>query len=281
MEKNDLISVIIPCYNDAEFIEQAVSSAISQTYSKKEIIVVDDGSNKETKLVLKGLEHKIEKLITQDNLGQSTARNRGIEQAKGKYILVLDSDDYFEQAFCEKAIVLFENNPIIKLVTCYANLIFEKERDNSIRKTRGGDIRSFLTSNSALGSAMFKKEDWAKCGNYDESMRNGLEDWEFYIRLLSNGGIAEVIKEPLYNYRKREGTTTAKANKAKYNLLKFIYSKHKNLYVKYYEEFIDQILDIIETEERDKIKNRNRLEFRLGSLILNPLRKIKAIFKCV
>lgn len=279
MKNNDLISIVIPCYNDEKFIEQAIDSALSQTHSIKEIIVVDDGSNKDTKLALQSLEYKIDKLITQDNLGQSTARNRGIEQAKGKYILVLDSDDYFEQTFCEKAIVLFENNPVIKLVTCYANLIFEKERDNSIRKTRGGDIRSFLTSNSALGSAMFKKEDWAKCGNYDESMRNGLEDWEFYIRLLSNGGIAEVIKEPLYNYRKREYTTTSKAKKAKYNLLKFIYSKHKDLYVRYYSEFIDQIINIIETEERDKIKNRNRLEFRLGSLILNPLRKIKATFK--
>ena len=68
MKHNDLISIVIPCYNDAKFIEQAIDSAINQTHSNKEIIVVDDGSNKDTKLVLKSLEHKIDKLITQENL---------------------------------------------------------------------------------------------------------------------------------------------------------------------------------------------------------------------
>lgn len=279
MKENDLISIVIPCYNDAEFIEQAIDSALNQTYSNKEVIVVDDGSNDDTKVVLQRIEHKIDKLITQENKGQSSARNNGIKYAKGSFILVLDSDDYFEKTFCEKAISLLKNDLNVKLVTCYANLIFENNKDNHIRKTRGGDVKNFLTSNSALGSAMFRKEDWKISGYYDDTMRSGLEDWEFYIRLLSNGGTAEVIEEPLYNYRKRAHTTTSKANKAKYSLWKFIFSKHKDLYFKYHDQFIDQIIYMIQTEERDKIKNKNRLEFRLGSLILKPLRKIKAIFK--
>jgi glycosyltransferase involved in cell wall biosynthesis len=88
LKNNDLISIVIPCYNDAEFIGQAVDSALNQTHLNKEIIVVDDGSNEETKIVLKSLKHKIDKLITQENLGQSTARNNGIKQANGSFILV-------------------------------------------------------------------------------------------------------------------------------------------------------------------------------------------------
>lgn len=279
MKNNDLISIIIPCYNDAEFIEQAVNSALSQTHSNKEIIVVDDGSNKDTKHVLQSLEHKIDALITQENLGQSIARNNGIKQAKGSFILVLDSDDYFENTFCQKALNLFKNDAYIKLVSCYANLVFEKASNNYVYKPKGGTIESFLTSNSALGSAMFKKEDWNSCGGYDEAMRKGLEDWEFYIRLLSQGGRAEVIKEPLYNYRKRENTTTSKANQAKYDLFKYIFTKHKDLNISYYDDFMTQLVSKIEKEETEKLKNRKRIEFKLGELILKPFRWIKAIFR--
>ena len=59
---------------------------------------------------------------------------------------------------------------------------------------------------------MYKKADWEFCDGYDVSMRQGFEDWEFFIRILENGGIAEVIQEPLYNYRKRNDSTTNKAN---------------------------------------------------------------------
>ncbi|TJY32896.1 glycosyltransferase [Pontimicrobium aquaticum] len=279
MRSDILISIIIPCYNDAKFIEQAIDSAINQTHTNKEIIVVDDGSNKDTKVVLKSLESKIDKLIAQENLGQSTARNNGIKQANGNYVLVLDSDDYFENSFCQKALDIFNNDSNIKLVTCYANLVFEKKTNNYIYKPKGGTVESFLTSNSALGSAMFKKNDWNSCGGYDETMRNGLEDWEFYIRLLSRGGKAEVIKEPLYNYRKRENTTTAKANKAKYDLLKFIFAKHKDLNIRYYDSFMKQLVSKIEKEEKEKFKNRERIEFKIGELVLKPFRWIKAIFR--
>ncbi|WP_391594864.1 glycosyltransferase [Winogradskyella sp.] len=269
----------MPCYNDAEFIEQAVDSAINQTHSNKEIIVVDDGSNQDTKLVLENLEHKIDKLITQDNSGQSNARNNGIKQAKGKYILVLDSDDYFENSFCDKAINLFNQSSKVKLVTCYANLVFKKSTNNFVYKPKGGTVKSFLTSNSALGSAMFKKEDWSNCGAYDETMRNGLEDWEFYIRLLKEGGKAEVIEEPLYNYRKRENTTTSRANQAKYHLFNYIFTKHKDLNIRHYDDFMSQLLSKIEKEEHEKFKNRERIEFKIGESILKPLRWIKAIFR--
>ncbi len=101
MNSNLLVSIIIPCYNDEQYIEQCVNSALNQTYSNIEVIVVDDGSNRKTKTVLKKLEPNITTLITQNNQGQSTARNVGIRYAKGNYILVLDSDDYFEPTFCE------------------------------------------------------------------------------------------------------------------------------------------------------------------------------------
>ncbi len=278
MGNNYLISVIIPCYNDAKYIEQAVLSVLNQTYLNIEVIVVDDGSNEETKKVLNKLKHQITKLITQENQGQSAARNVGICESNGEYILVLDSDDYFEPSFIEKAIKFFLENEKTKIVTCFANLILENGK-SYIYKPKGGDITCFLCSNGALGSAMFKKIDWNIAGGYDETMRQGFEDWEYYIRLLQKEGVAQVIEEPLYNYRKRNNTTTQRANKVKYELLLYLFRKHIELYTKHIDNYVSFLLSITEIEEIEKIKNTQRLEFKIGKVILKPLRWVKSLFR--
>lgn len=273
-----IVSIIIPCYNDAEYIEQAINSALNQTFEEKEIIVVDDGSNTETKAVLKRLEPKITKLITQENKGQSTARNVGIKVANGEYILVLDSDDYFEPTFCEKAISGFMKDENIKLVTCQANLIYS---DGSVEVyiPKGGSISNFKYCNDALGTSIFKKEDWKIVGGYDENMRQGFEDWEFFIRLLKKGGEVLVLNEPLYNYRKRNNSTTSKANSIKYELQKYIFLKHKDIYIDDFENYTSKLLDISKTQEKNKFKILKSLDYKLGNLILQPMRYIKSLFK--
>jgi glycosyltransferase involved in cell wall biosynthesis len=276
LEHNLLVSIIIPCYNDWQYVEQAVNSALNQTYAYKEVIVIDDGSNIKTKEILKKIEPKITKLITQENQGQSKARNVGIEVANGTYILVLDSDDYFEPTFCEKALDVFKNDSDVKLVSCQANLV-SKNNKMTLFEPAGGTIEGFLFSNAALGTSMFKKEDWNSCGRYDETMRKGLEDWEFFVRLLKNGGSAEIIQEPLYNYRKRNDSTTSKANSNKYELLNYIYTKHKDLYVSNYSLFVGHLLARIEREEQEKFKNLKRIEYKLGYFILRPFRFIKSV----
>ncbi len=278
MENTPLISIVIPCYNDAQYIEQSVNSALNQTYPNKEVIVVDDGSNAKTKAVLRNLEPKLTKLITHENQGQSKARNVGIKEAKGDYILVLDSDDFFEPTFCEKAIAVFLENKDAKIVICYANRIFENNKTD-IYKPYGGQIKDFILNNCAIGSSMFKRVDWQVCGGYDESMRKGFEDWEFYIRLLKDGGRTDVITEPLFNYRLRNDSTTSKANKVKYELLKYIYLKHQDLYKANYESFITHLLSSIEREGKERLKNLNRIEFKIGKAVLLPLRWFKSWVK--
>jgi hypothetical protein len=273
-----LITFVIPCYNDWQYVEEAVNSALAQSYHPIEIIVVDDGSNEKTKAVLSRIEPKINQLITQENQGQSVARNVGIKAAIGEFIMTLDSDDFFEPSFCDKAIDIILENEKVKIVSCYAHLLFENGT-KSVFETVGGELGDFLLKNNALGSALFKKEDWLFCGGYDEIMNQGLEDWEFYIRLLKEGGKAEIIPEPLYTYRKRENTTTAKAESLKYQLLNYIYLKHQDLYKENFELFAKHILYRLEREEIEKLKNTQRLEFRIGNAILFPIRYIKALFK--
>jgi glycosyltransferase involved in cell wall biosynthesis len=274
-----LVSVVIACFNDYQDIEQAVSSILNQTYNNIEIIVVDDGSDFKTKEVLKKLEPKITKLITQDNQGQSIARNNGIKHARGVYILNLDSDDFFEPTFCEKAINKFQSDKSTTIVTCLARR-FGKMGDSDTFIPKGGRINNFLFSNAALGSSMFKREDWKYCGGYEEKLPIlGFEDWEFYINILKKGGYAHVLNEELFNYQIRENSTTDRIRDLRLEKFKHIIYKHKDLYLNNFEGLIENLFYRIKKESDEKVKNTNRIEFLLGKSFLKPIRFIKSLFK--
>ncbi|MBG6062959.1 glycosyltransferase involved in cell wall biosynthesis [Flavobacterium sp. CG_9.1] len=276
---NNLVSIIIPCYNDVEYIEKAVFSALNQSYPNIEIIVVDDGSDVETKNVLTRLEPQITKIITQKNQGQSVARNNGIKAAKGTYIVNLDADDFFEPSFCEKAVLKFLEEDSITMVTCQANL-FNSHGIINVFTPKGGNLNNFLFANAALGSLMFKRQDWELCGGYEEKLPIlGLEDWEFYIQILKIGGYAYVINEILFNYQIRENSTTNRIRDLKLDKFKLIIRKHDDVYKINFENLVENLFDRIKREEAEKNKNTKRLEFMIGHSVLQPFRWFKSILK--
>lgn len=275
-----MVSVVIPCFNDYKYIAYAVESIYNQSETNLELIIVDDGSNLATKKTLRALLKKNEFiLISQENYGQSKARNEGIKAAKGEYILVLDSDDFFEPSFSSKALKILSNSENTKIVTCHARRFIDGTEEYDIHMPHGGEVKDILFINGALGSVMFRKKDWELVRGYDENMKSGFEDWEFYIRLLKNGGVIHVIPEVLFNYRMKKESTSTRANKIKHELFYFIYEKHKELYLKHSDALINYLLSRIEREEKEKLKNLNRIEFRIGKAILWPLRKLKRLFK--
>ncbi|MCC4230164.1 glycosyltransferase family 2 protein [Zunongwangia profunda] len=276
MNYNPKLSIIIPCFNDLKFIENAVKYANIQTYDNKEIIVVDDGSNLETKKVLKNLETKIDNLITQKNSGAGAARNTGIKEANGDFILVWDADDYFEPEFAIKAIEIFKKNNGVKVVTCWARW-FKENNEHQIFKPSGGKLKDFLLHNAAIGTSMFKKKDWQIVGGYDEKM-SGFEDWEFYIRLHENGGHTMVIPEVLFHYRKKKNSRNDYANSIKYQLLEYIYIKHQNSYCENFQTFVKFFLQQSAILENTIRKRENSLDFKIGRIVLKPIRFIKKMF---
>ena len=269
--QREKISIIIACYNDYEYLVKAVESARAQTWGNKEIILVDDGSNEETKKVITSLKPKINHLITQENRGVSAARNAGIKAATGEYILILDSDDYFEPEFSERAISLFKDNPSAKIVTCFSRW-FSSEKNSKIFRPGGGTIKNALISNVAMGSSMFKKEDWKAAKGYDENMHKGYEDWEFYLRILKNGGGVKVIPEVLFHYRNKTGSRNKQANLVKYELFEYIYLKHAELYKEHFPFFIKEWLDSVKKSEAFKQQVMDSLDYKVGNKILKPLR---------
>ena len=276
---NPLVSIVIACYNDPDNIEKAVWSALNQTYENKEVIVIDDGSNAATKVVLKKLEQEITLLLTQENQGQSVARNNGIRAAKGDYILNHDSDDFFDPTFCVKAVAKFQEDSGIAIVTCQANR-FNEAGHIDIFTPAGGALNDFLFSNSALGSSMFKRKDWHITGGYEEKLPIlGFEDWEFYIQILKLGGYAHVIHEVLFNYQVRTNSTTDRIRDFKLEKFKHIIMKHDVLYKANFEQLVKHLFGRIQREEAEKIKNTTRIEFRLGCALLRPLRFVVSFFR--
>lgn len=273
------ISIVIACYNDP-YVVEAVESAYLQSYPNKEIIVIDDGSKEEIKEALRSLKNQISILIEQENSGQSIARNNGIKRATGKYVLNLDSDDFFEDSFCEKAVRTFEEEEKVKIVTCNARRFNEKGTID-IFIPRGGEIGNFLYSNAALGSSMFRKSSWEKSGGYEEKLPIlGIEDWEFYIQILKDGGYAYVIPEVLFHYRVRPNSTTSRIRNSRHEKFKHIIIKHQQLYGDTnFGSTIDHLIAQINKLQLEKEKVFNTADFRIGRTLLQPLRIFKRILK--
>ena len=117
-EKQTIISVIIPCYNQAGYLPETLESLFQQTYPYWEAIIVNDGSPDDTEKIALEYVGKDQRVhyVYKENGGLSSARNKGIECARGEFILPLDADDIIKPEYIEKALKAFEQNPQIKLL---------------------------------------------------------------------------------------------------------------------------------------------------------------------
>jgi glycosyltransferase involved in cell wall biosynthesis len=202
-DQSVIVSIVIPCYNHGQYIQEALDSIDAQKINYPiEIIIVDDGSSDtDTLQKLDDLKQLNYTIIHQTNGGPGKARNTGIEIAVGKYILPLDADNKLNPDYINKAVPLLEKK---KVDIVYAAPVFFG--DTSIKnrqfKVRPFDDLGLVTGNCADACAVFKKEVWEKNGGYDEVMPSyGFEDWDFWISASKNNFVFHFINEKLYYYR--------------------------------------------------------------------------------
>ncbi len=226
--KNDeeLISVVIPCYNSGRTIAQTIASVKVQTWPRVEIIVVNDGSDDSFTLhVLENLEGV--KTIHQENKGLPEARNAGINNSTGTYILPLDADDWIEPDFLEKIYKFLEEHSDAAYVYC--DLALEGDADGILTKRFNFLEQLFLNQ---IPYCIFGKKDlWMLSGGYDKSMNRGYEDWEFNVRLGSRGHYGRCLNAPMFHYRvSSTGMLLSKSNKIHVKLWSEIQNRHPSLY---------------------------------------------------
>ena len=187
-QSNRLISVIIPAYNSAAFIVEALESVFAQTYAPVEVIVVDDGSKDNTAQVLQPFLNRIQ-YIKKENGGPASARNRGIKDAKGEFIAFLDADDLWLPAKLEMQMKVMEPQPSIGLVGCYEyeTTMAQEIIGNEIYRNyfNAEDLTRNLIMRNVVGggsSALVRRECFNRVGVFDETLR-GTEDWDMWFRI--------------------------------------------------------------------------------------------------
>ena len=234
-----LVSVVIPCYNYGKFIEEAINSVLASTYQNVEIIVVDDGpTDLFTINLLKKLRKPKTRVIFQKNQGLARARNNGIAQARGEYILPLDADDYIDPTYIEKALIILEKNHRLSLAYGYVRLFGAQD---SLWKTGEYNIEKLKKENIIPSCSMFRKSAWKKVGGY-ESDRYQYDDWTFWLKLAAAGCYGRLIPEVLFYHRKhfdQESMTDS------------LRRKHEE----YYQKIKDRLPHLFQKKRRNFLKH--------------------------
>lgn len=201
MLDNVLVSIVIPVYNTkAEFIKECIESIVDIKYPH-EIIVVDDGSyEKDTLefLSILGKNSKV-KLLQKNNEGASSARNFGIKNATGKYILPLDSDDLLISKNLELALDKLLSDENIDIL--YGDFQNFGDKNTYNKSGEFSRMKIAISGNYVSAVILYKKEVWDSLGGYDITF-NSIEDWDFSSRAAVFGYNFTYLAVPLFKYRR-------------------------------------------------------------------------------
>lgn len=233
------VSIIVPCFNQAIYLPDALDSVLSQTYSNWECIIVDDGSSDNTKEVSKEYLNQDNRFyyIYQENAGLSAARNTGIKNSSGEYILPLDSDDKISPSYLEDSVPILQNNSDIKIVYCNAEYFGEK---HGLWEVPDFSLSQILLGNMIVCTSLYRRSDYEKTTGYNSQMIYGWEDWDLWLSILETGGTAYRIPKANFFYRIRSGSMVRSLTDEQVQYLKNkIYLNHVSLYSKAFGSFID------------------------------------------
>ena len=261
MQSFPLISIIVPCHNQGQYLEECLQSVLDQTYLNWECIIVNDGSPDDTEKVANKWVQKDKrfKYLYKENGGLSSARNAGISVAQGIYILPLDADDKIGKSYLELAFAEFKMNTSLKIVYCEAEKFGEQ---NGLWKLPEFSLKILATTNVIFCSAFFKKSDWEKVGGYDENMVNGLEDYEFWIHILKLGGTVKKINQICFFYRiKKESMIRMMSVESKKKTFEYLSIKHADFFVKQLGSFhyLQTQMELKEICFQDKVQSEKFL----------------------
>ena len=228
------VSVIIPCFNQAQFLDECIDSVLNQTVQDFEIIVVDDGSTSaETIAILDKLDKPKTKIIRKKNGGLVSARNAGIEIATGKYILPLDCDDKIAPTLLEKCSKYLDAHDDCGICGGLTELFGSKNGVWDLPKYSWPQI---LLGNRLVATNMFRRDDWVAVGGYNPNMTHGLEDWDFWLSILEQGRTVFQFDEVLFYYRKHGESMISDLQKRATNrqrMINQIIQNHRDTYDKY------------------------------------------------
>lgn len=209
------VSVIIPAYNCAKFIDQTIKSVQNQTYEDWELLLIDDGSTDDTSRVVTSIQSQDPRVryIYQPNFGASTrAKNVGLKESIGQYVAFLDHDDEWLPNKITRHLEIFENPSFNNVGLSATNIMIVNKEDGSRLEhkmpQRGESLERLLERNFIFCSSgvMVRREVIERVGFFDENFKLG-DDWDMWLRIALVSELA-YIYEPLYYFNRHSGTVT-------------------------------------------------------------------------
>ncbi|MFY9621706.1 MAG: glycosyltransferase [Pyrinomonadaceae bacterium] len=219
ISKSPLVSVVMPAYNAARHIAESIESVREQTFEDWELIVVDDGSTDDTRIIVETYAAREARLrcFQRPNGGPAAARNTGLREARGTLVAFLDADDLWLSGKLEAQLALLEEKDVDLVYT--DGDIFSDEATQSpderfhivAGETRGVEMFRTLFASNHIGtlSVLVKREALDAVGLFDENLVGGIcEDYDLWLRLARNGASFYGIAEKLVKYRRHAASTT-------------------------------------------------------------------------
>ncbi len=257
------LSIVIPCYNSQETLEQTLQSVFDQDYELWEAIIVNDGSPDDVESIAKDWVKKDSrfKYYIKENGGLGTARNYGIQKAVGTYVLPLDSDNKVRRKYAKQAIPFLEQDSKIGVVYGDAEYFGEK---NGIWKVGEFDKFKMLYHNFIDACAIIRKEVFTNLGAYDTKMpHQGHEDWEFWLRVVASEYQFYYLQEVCFDYRVTGDSMIRSFDKAmmKQNI-EYVQTKHMELYKNAFFELLKKY-NSIKNQDKPSLFTRIRRKLRI------------------
>lgn len=255
---NSLVSIVVPCYNQAQYLDEALASVLNQTYDNWECIIVNDGSSDNiNEIAQKWLDKDFRfKYVSKINGGLSSARNAGITVAEGEFILPLDADDKIGNDYLRLALYEFQKDSSLKVVYCKAEKFGDEVGDWILKPF---SLYNLSKKSMIFCTALYKKKEWELAGGYDTNMIYGLEDWEFWISILKNGGNVKRLDYHGFYYRIKSSSMikSLDSDKEKY-LYNYLNIKHADFFVNQLGSSIELNNDLEQTKNdyRRKLKSK-------------------------
>ena len=260
------VTVVIPCFNYGRYLDEAVDSVSNQTFGDYEIVIVNDGSSDAyTNELLAAYDRPKTRVIATANHGVAKARNIGIAEARGAYILPVDPDDRIGATYLEKGVEILDSHPEFGIV--YSQVEFFGARTGKVG-FNPYTLGNILAGNVICCSAFFRKSDWERVGGYNTNMVHGFEDWDFWLSLIEIGVQPYQIPEVLLYYRiKEESRSTSLMNDHRAKMYAQIYKNHQALYganIELLAERVCAVEDVV-----------NSLPYRVANRLMRMLRGAK------
>lgn len=274
-----IVSIIVPCYNQAHFLNESLQSVLGQTYLHWECIIVNDGSPDDTEEIAKQWLEKESrfKYLKKENEGLSSARNEGIAISLGKYILPLDADDILDADYLTKTVPVLEQNRELGIVSCYTRFFKNNIADSFYElKPQGDRTINLHYVNQLVATSLFRKESWSAVGGYDETMKKGFEDWEFWLNITKRGWNFKIIPEFLFYYRKAQQSMLMQTIESHAEDIKqYIFTKHKELYIKDFDNCMEVLFFELKVQKNGHDYFKNSIEYKIGKIITMPYKVLQ------